>query len=565
MFNRIGILTLAALLGAGVVLTPGAAGQTIWYVDDDAPNDPGPGDPGVSDPDEDGSPEHPFDAIQEAIYAAADGEEVLVADGTYTGYGNRDLDFWGKAITVRSENGADTCIIDCEAGPDDWHWGFWFHNSETAAAIVDGLTITNAYCDPGGGIFCGGGASPTITNCIIAGNEALWYGGGIQCGGTTAIVGCSFLGNTAHWGGGGYFGAEASVSACTFTGNTAQGAGALICSDDVTIRGCVISENIAYEGTGGLSCADSATISDCVITGNWADSDHTGGGVSCSGDGLTISRCLIADNWAFEGAGIYCYGGNPTIVDCVFAVNGAEWGSGITVRGSAPVVANCLFIGDASFFSGTAIAISRGNPIVENCTITHFRRGVYCYDGSPAITNSVLWRNTLQAILVGVDGAPVVSYSDVEGGWEGTGNIDVDPLFVDADGPDDDPNTWEDNDYRLLSDSPCIDAGDNDAVPAWVTTDLDGRLRFADRIGTLDTGSPGAPGPPIVDMGPYEYQCTGDLNADGEIDLSDLGALLAHYGTTTGAAYADGDLDQDGDVDLTDLATLLAAYATTCE
>ena len=56
----------------------------------------------------------------------------------------------------------------------------------------------------------------------------------------------------------------------------------------------------------------------------------------------------------------------------------------------------------------------------------------------------------------------------------------------------------------------------------------------------------------------------GDLNGDGNVDLSDLAKLLANYGTTAGASYQDGDLDQDGDVDLTDLAELLAAYGTTC-
>ena len=54
--------------------------------------------------------------IQEGIDAAVGGDEVVVADGTYTGDGNRDIDFMGKAITVKSENGAEDCIIDCEAG-----------------------------------------------------------------------------------------------------------------------------------------------------------------------------------------------------------------------------------------------------------------------------------------------------------------------------------------------------------------------------------------------------------------------------------------------------------------
>ena len=95
--------------------------------------------------------------------------------------------------------------------------------------------------------------------------------------------------------------------------------------------------------------------------------------------------------------------------------------------------------------------------------------------------------------------------------------------------------------------------------------DFDGRLRFTDRVATPDTGvgDPAYPGLPIVDMGAYEYQCDGDLNGDGQIGLSDLAQLLAHYGTAGGATYQDGDLDGDGDVDLSDLAALLAVYGTT--
>ncbi len=91
------------LLVALAVGRPAAAGTL--YVDDDAPNDPAPGNPAISDPLEDGSADHPFDAIQEGINAAVAGDTVEVADGVYTGNGNRDLDFHGKAITVRSASG----------------------------------------------------------------------------------------------------------------------------------------------------------------------------------------------------------------------------------------------------------------------------------------------------------------------------------------------------------------------------------------------------------------------------------------------------------------------------
>jgi len=76
----------------------------VIYVDAYALGDPGPGDPAVSDPDEDGSAQRPFDAIQEAIDAASSGDTVIIMRGDYTGEGNRDLDFDGKAITVRGED-----------------------------------------------------------------------------------------------------------------------------------------------------------------------------------------------------------------------------------------------------------------------------------------------------------------------------------------------------------------------------------------------------------------------------------------------------------------------------
>ncbi len=146
---------------------------------------------------------------------------------------------------------------------------------------------------------------------------------------------------------------------------------------------------------------------------------------------------------------------------------------------------------------------SESSPMLTNITFSgnsaDYGGGIYNYTSSnPNLTNAIVWGNTPDQIYNN-GGTATVSFSDIEGGYPGTANINVDPLFVNADN----------GNLRLQYTSPAIDAGDNAAVPIEVTTDLDGNPRFVDIPGIPDTG---IGDPPIVDMGAYEVQPYYSLN-----------------------------------------------------
>jgi len=84
-----------------------------------------------------------YPTIQAGVDAAQVGDTVLVADGVYTGEGNRDIEFHGRDIVLRSENGPEVTSIDCQASKSDLHQGFNIHLGETPACRIEGFTVTN--------------------------------------------------------------------------------------------------------------------------------------------------------------------------------------------------------------------------------------------------------------------------------------------------------------------------------------------------------------------------------------------------------------------------------------
>ena len=239
------------------VMSPMAHGKVI-YVDDDGPAD--------------------FDSIQAGIDAASDGDVVLVVPGVYTGDGNRDIDFEGKAITVKRDQGPEACIIDCGGSATEPHRGFSFRAAEEGESVLEGFTIANGYvAGPGGGVHCDGGRL-RIVNCRIRGNVA-YSGGGFACSNSIVVIAsCLVSGNVARDSGGGIYvtGPRSTLANCLLSGNTAKSGGGISCAGDFSLTNCTVANNRTgmYGNGGGVQFwgrrGKRGILRNCIVWGNTA-------------------------------------------------------------------------------------------------------------------------------------------------------------------------------------------------------------------------------------------------------------------------------------------------------
>ena len=285
-----------------VLLLAASSGARTWLIKDD------------------GTGEAP--TIQAGIDSAAAADTVLLADGTYRGPGNRDVNFSGKAITVRSESGdCNTCVIDCEGSSGEPHVSFTFDSGETATSVLECVTITGAYGMSGGavGIYA---TSPTINACCFTGNEAGIAGGALDMTSSAAqINNCLFLNNEA-WGGGGA--AYVDNCACTFSG-------------------CNFNSNTTGSSGGAMYCnLESPTITECTFSYN---SGAIGGAMYLNNSDASLSYCQFWRNTSqWEASAVKCISSSATFENCTFAADSSGTGGGVVVMtaGGTPGFTNTL-------------------------------------------------------------------------------------------------------------------------------------------------------------------------------------------------------------------------------
>ncbi|MEM7165503.1 MAG: hypothetical protein AAF581_08565 [Planctomycetota bacterium] len=415
--------------------------------------------------------------IQGAIVAAASGDTIVVAPGTYA----ENLNFLGKDITVRSSGGPTVTIVDGSlSGPV-----VQFITGEGPAAVLEGFTIQHGRIS--GGLSTGGagvrcvGASPTIRGNVIKNNVGEFLGAGVYLDNSFALV----TENAIH----------SNLFQC-----------------QVVDSGCGIGGGIySYQGA--------PTISFNEIYDNLAE--NAGGGIFCYQPvDADIINNIVRDNSGGSGGGIQIDGGGASLVNNRVTNNLAI--GFVTIAGLNPGP------GGGVYFTASAQGEILGCTIAENECPTTFGPtnggGILAPTTNVTVKNTIVWGN-LASTAPQIDTLGAVTYTLVEGGYTGVGNLASDPLFIFGF-----PGEFllSQSSAGQGSTSPAVDAGDPQSPVPPGTTRTDG---------VVDAG--------IADLG-FHYVTVatapifdrGDCNADGTTNIADAVFLLASLFPPPGAPPA---------------------------
>ncbi len=461
--------------------------------------------------------------IADAVAVATNNSVVLVSNGTYRLPAMIELT---TAITLRSFNAGaiDPAGTIIDGGfPDASNRCLYVNN---AAAVIDGLTITNGYAlaaslnGRGGGIYLN--RKGVVSNCVIAGNEATGAGGGVFLNIGGLVTACKLVGNVATngnlSGGGAYLYADGTITNSRIEGNTARyGGGAYLfsgssSSGSAALRDCDIIGNTAWvvesgQGGGGVHGTWRGYVSDCRIVSNkivavgktgyvagitlgggseirnclvaYNTGAGYGGGIQI-GNGIMASNCVVRNNSAGNGGGVYLNGGLLTH-SVVVSNNMAFFVQGGTAR-------NCLIAGNTDGIRDFNVP----GGLYQNCTIVGNGYGIdigwSTYTVTSKVENCILYYNGSSGINYTMGSAAGIILTNtctlpIAAGATDSGNITNAPRMVDVSGFD----------FRLRGSSPCIDKG---VYRGWMAQALD--LNHDRRI----RGS-------AVDIGAFEYKASG--------------------------------------------------------
>jgi len=431
--------------------------------------------------------------IQAGINAAADGDVVLVAEGTYF----ENINFLGKKITLASHFYLDQqkihikkTIIDGSKATDPAFGSVVsFISGEDTNSVLYGFSITGGsgtitefpglppICQ-GGGILCSFSGARIIHNRIInnkAGNSRWGIGGGLSTGppffpAYIIVEENEFIGNEASGpgqalGGGASFCSSGKVLNNLFEKNlaysltNASGGGGLDVQSwdpaepplhEVIISGNIIIHNKALQGEdatfwlGGIGGGLDILYSKAVITNNVIQHNEVSAASVSSAFGAGVLFDFPSDETFFK---------NNIVSHNTFSGSGACYGGGFAIWDGNPVLENNLFENNKATMGGggwIGDAFSSARFINNTFTKNQAEMGgaLYGKNATPIVMNSILWNNhAFQGSEIYLESGDIsVSYCDVSGGWPGKGNADMNPLFM--------------KDICLLNaNSPCIDAG----------------------------------------------------------------------------------------------------------
>ncbi len=337
-----------------------------------------------------------YPTIQTAINASAPGDTVELTFGSFTGNGNWDLNFGGRAITVRSASGdPENTAIDC-AG----YRGVSFTSGEGPGSVLEGIAFWYGDGDVGGGVKCVG-SSPTITNCTFAYCTAGVDGGGLHCAESApSLTDCALSHcSSVQYGGGAYCDSLSAPSfvSCFFGVNSADRGGGLACDAcDPVLDDCRFDGNIAGVNGAGVYCWNDAAPSLISCSFRWNDATANGGGAYlASGASGNFTECTFSENNAEKGAGIVLSSPRAvTLVDCEFDLNTAQLGGGglyVYATDSTSVFTGCDFDQNSSDINGGAVHLRSSSPRLTDCdflyneTVSGSGGALYCREGSAPV------------------------------------------------------------------------------------------------------------------------------------------------------------------------------------